>query len=86
MGAPEDDENTEIRSDVKETIGILNSDAKHEFWADVDNNGFVRLGKGGIIGSNIVVQWQDDDPMVPTHVGFKSGSSEAYWKFPIKGM
>ena len=85
LGDPDDHRNIiTIRSDMTETIGILNFNETREFWADV-HNGWVRLGKGGIIGSNIVVEWQDPDPMVPTHVGFRSGSG-AFWTFPVNGM
>ena len=39
---------------MTETIGILNFKEESEFWVDV-HNGWVRLGKGGNIGSKIVV-------------------------------
>ena len=74
-------------NNVTETIGILNFNEERKFWADFLhtrtgcawlNCGWVRLGKGDVIGSNIIVQFKDEGPMGPTHVGYRSGS-EAFW-------
>ena len=73
--------------DERVTQSILNPNEDRPFWADA-KNGFVRLGKGKIIGSDIVIKWQDNQPLDPGYVGFMTGfGSTGVWKFSedIKG-
>ena len=44
--------------DLKATLNILKSNEDRSFWADA-KNGLVRVGKGKVIGYNIVMKWQD---------------------------
>ena len=50
------------------------------FWADA-KGGLVRLGKGLTIGSDIVMEWQDSNPVDPKYVVFSTGyGSSGFWK------
>ena len=67
---------------AKATRHILKSNEDRLFWADA-KNGLVRLGKGKAIGYNIVMKWQDNQPLHPKYVGFMTGwGSGGFWKFP----
>ena len=67
--------------DLKATLNILKSNEDRSFWADA-KDGLVRLGKGKVIGSDIVIQWQDNQPLDPSYVGFMTGwGSTGIWKF-----
>ena len=73
--------------DERVTQSILSPNEDRPFWADA-KNGFVRLGKGKIIGSDIVIKWQDNQPLDPVYVGFMTGfGSTGVWKISedIKG-
>ena len=60
---------------------LLNPNEDRPFWADA-KNGLVRLGKGKVIGSNIIIKWQDNQPLDPSYVGFMTGwGSTGVWKF-----
>jgi hypothetical protein len=54
------------------TPNILSSIESRQFWVDAVG-GLVRVGSGGVIGSNIIMQWQDSAPHVATHVGVRTG-------------
>ena len=60
------------RSIEANTNGILSCNEKREFWVDA-LNGLVRLGKGPTIGLDIVLEWQDPNPIMPMFAGFMSG-------------
>ncbi len=67
--------------DLKATRNILKSNEDRSFWADA-KNGLVRVGKGKVIGYNIVMKWQDNQPLHPRYVGFMTGwGSTGIWKF-----
>jgi hypothetical protein len=67
--------------DLKATLNILKSNEDRPFWADA-KDGLVRLGKGKVIGSDIVMKWQDNQPLDPSYVGFMTGfGSTGIWKF-----
>ena len=67
--------------DERVTQSILSPNEDRPFWADA-KNGFVRLGKGKIIGSDIVIKWQDNQSLDPNYVGFMTGfGSTGIWKF-----
>ena len=66
--------------DLKATLNILKSNEDRPFWADA-KDGLVRLGKGKVIGSDIVMKWQDNKPFDPSYVGFMTGfGSTGKWK------
>ena len=66
--------------DERVTQSILSPNEDRPFWADA-KNGLVRLGKGKVIGSNIVMQWKDHKPFNPSYVGFMTGfGSTGIWK------
>ena len=54
------------------TPEIVNANEYRPFWAQV-LNGLVRFGTGNIIGQNVVLQWQDSNPMIPDSIGFMTG-------------
>ena len=67
--------------DLKATLNILKSNEDRSFWADA-KDGLVRLGKGKVIGYDIVMKWQDNQPLDPSYVGFMTGwGSAGIWKF-----
>ena len=67
--------------DLKATLNILKSNEDRSFWADA-KDGLVRLGKGKVIGYDIVMKWQDNQPLDPSYVGFMTGwGSSGIWKF-----
>ena len=67
--------------DLKATPNILKSNEDRPFWADA-KDGLVRLGKGKVIGYDIVMKWQDNQPLDPSYVGFMTGwGSTGIWKF-----
>ena len=62
------------------TPRLLNSMEDRPFWADA-KGGLVRLGKGLTIGSDIVMEWQDSNPVDPKYVVFSTGyGSSGFWK------
>ena len=62
------------------TSGILNPNEDRPFWVDA-KDGLVRLGKGKMIGSDIVMEWQDNQPLEPSYIGFATGwGSTGEWK------
>merc|ERR1719510_516858 len=63
-----------LRKILIDTVGIVNENEYHQFWADV-NNGFVRVGKGNIIGADIFMKWQDTNSLSSEvkYVGFMTG-------------
>ena len=54
------------------TPEIVDANEYRPFWAQV-LNGLVRFGTGNIIGQNVVLQWQDSNPMIPDSIGFMTG-------------
>eukprot|EP00947_MAST-08B_sp_MAST-8B-sp1_P002574 g2574.t1 len=54
------------------TVGILDPAEASDFWADA-LNGLVRFGTGSVVGSNVVLQWQDPAPLTMRVVGVMTG-------------
>lgn len=60
---------------IADTPNLLNANRYVEFWADaqiVDSKAVVRLGKGFDIGSNVIVEYTDSNPLDVTSVGLMS--------------
>ena len=53
------------------TPEILSDMEFRSFWTDFDN-GLVRVGKGDIVGSNIILEYQTDI-LAPKYIGFMTG-------------
>ena len=71
-------ENNEVKDP---TPSILNSNEDRPFWADA-KDGLIRFGRGNIIGNDIVLSWQDNQPLDPSYVGFMTGwGSSGIWKY-----
>ena len=51
------------------TPDILNPNEDRLFWADA-KDGLIRLGRGNTTGNEIILQWQDNQPLDLTYVGF----------------
>ena len=63
------------------TPNILNPNEDRPFWADA-KDGLIRLGRGNTIGNEIILQWQDNQPLDLTYVGFMTGwGSSAIWNY-----
>ena len=79
------DTETEI---IEPSLGILSATEYRTFWIDT-KNGLVRVGKGPIIGDNIVVTYtySGDDILNPNYVGFRTGwgSGGANWNVCLRG-
>ena len=70
----------DLDRDSKATLNILKSNEDRSFWADA-KDGLVRLGKGEVVGSDIVIKWQDNQPLDLSYVGFMTGfGSTGIWK------
>ena len=52
--------------------GFLDPKENKEFWTDF-SNGLIRLGQGHVLGQNILLEWQDPNPIVPIVVRFMTG-------------
>ena len=62
------------------TKNLLNKNQYRKFWASAQN-GLVRVGKGSVIGKNLLMKWQDPKPHTATYIGLKSGwGSDGRWK------
>ena len=63
------------------TPDILNCDQMLPFWVSwVD--GLIQLGRGSMIGDDLIVSWQDAEPLAVSHVSISTYStSEGYWQF-----
>ena len=57
---------------TKSTRGLLSRNKMVDFWADAVD-GLVRLGKGKLVGQNVLMQWQDPNPHVASYVGVMTG-------------
>ena len=72
---------SEVDYNETATPNILNPNEDRPFWADV-KNGLIRLGSGNIIGNDIILKWQDNQPLDATYVGFMTGwGSSGIWKY-----
>ena len=66
------------------TPNILNANEDRPFWADA-RNGLIRFGSGHVIGNDIILSWQDNQPLNPSYVGFMTGwGSSGIWKYKGK--
>ena len=54
------------------TPGLLSMDEARPFWARAAN-GFVQLGSGSVVGEGILMEWQDPQPLNPTHFAVATG-------------
>ena len=45
---------------LQDTTGMITADDFRQFWASAVN-GLVRVGAGNLVGSNVIMQWQDPD-------------------------
>ena len=71
-------ENNEVKNP---TPSILNSNEDRPFWADA-KDGLIRFGRGNIIGNDIVLSWQDNQPHDTSYVGFMTGwGSSGTWNY-----
>ena len=50
----------------------LDANEDREYWADF-STGLIRLGQGHVLGQNILLEWQDPNPIVPIVVRFMTG-------------
>ena len=70
--------------DETATPNILNANEDRPFWADA-RNGLIRFGSGSVIGNDIILSWQDNQPLNPSYVGFMTGwGSSGIWKYKGK--
>lgn len=64
-----------------DTPGILNCTTMLTFWLSWDA-GLVKVGRGGVIGSNEFMYWQDPNPYSVHALGISSGwGAVASWQF-----
>jgi len=84
-----DNSKSVIRSEFEDTVNevenatpnILNPNEDRPFWADA-KNGLIRFGRGNIIGNDIILNWQDNQPLDPSYVGFMTRwGSSGIWNY-----
>jgi hypothetical protein len=64
---------------VTDTTGILSASEARPFWASA-LNGKIQLGIGNTLGVNVVMSWQDPDPIEVSFVSMATGwGSEGDW-------
>ena len=51
---------------VLDTTGVLSPTAFRHFWASAAN-GIIRLGRGNVVGFNVLLQWQDPNEVLDLH-------------------
>ena len=72
---------TQHNHDETATPNILNPNEDRPFWADA-KNGLIRLGSGIIVGNDIILKWQDNQPLDPSYVGFMTRwGSSGIWNY-----
>ena len=49
-----------------DTTGIIDENDSRQFWASAAN-GVIRLGRGNVVGFNVLLQWQDPDAVLDLH-------------------
>ena len=54
------------------TQGLLNAGSYTQLWADA-NEGLVRLGRGKVVGKDVILEWQDQEPLDVESVGLMTG-------------
>ena len=52
--------------------GLLRAGSYTQLWADA-KDGLVRLGRGNIVGKDVILKWQDLQPLDVTSVGLMTG-------------
>ena len=57
---------------VADTTGFLSPSEDRPFWASA-LNGLVRLGTGSVVGHNVILEWQDPDPINPQYAAVSTG-------------
>ena len=58
---------------------LLSVSEARPFWADAVG-GLVQVGTGSTVGANVLMQWQDPDHHVATHIGVMTGwGSTGIW-------
>jgi len=61
------------------TSQIVSGGEARIFWASAEN-GLVQLGRGSIVGEQIVMSWQDPNPHEAMYVGVMTGwGAEGKW-------
>ena len=51
---------------VTDTTNIIDENDSRQFWASAAN-GVIRLGRGNVVGFNVLLQWQDPDAVLDLH-------------------
>ena len=59
---------------------LLSVSEARPFWADAVG-GLVQVGTGSTVGANVLMQWQDPDHHVATHIGVMAGTAPASGMF-----
>ena len=54
------------------TEGLLHAGLYTQLWADA-KDGLVRLGRGKVVGNNVILEWQDPQPLDVESVGLMTG-------------
>jgi len=67
------------------TSQIVSGGEAREFWASAEN-GLVQLGRGSIVGEQIVLSWQDPNPHEAMYVGVMTGwGATGIWNVCLDG-
>ena len=62
-----------------DTTGFLSATEDRNFWASA-LNGLVRVGTGPVVGHNLIMEWQDPEPINPEYAAVSTGwGAEGKW-------
>ena len=62
------------------TQGLLRAGSYTQLWADA-KDGLVRLGRGNVVGKDVILEWQDPQPLDVESVGLMTGwGSRGKWR------
>ncbi|XP_071150577.1 C3 and PZP-like alpha-2-macroglobulin domain-containing protein 8 [Mytilus edulis] len=66
------------------TPDICKCDEYRQFWISA-NNGVLMMGKGLIVGINVIAEWTDPDPFTVKSIGIITWGGIGEWKVQLEG-
>ncbi|VDI17600.1 Hypothetical predicted protein, partial [Mytilus galloprovincialis] len=66
-----------------DTPGVCSCDEYRPFWISVIN-GVLMIGKGLIVGINVIAEWIDPNPFIIRSIGLITGQTLGEWKVQIE--
>ena len=69
---------------IFDTPDICKCDEYRQFWISA-NNGVLMMGKGLIVGINVIAEWTDPDPFTVKSIGIITWGGIGEWKVQLEG-